>query len=607
MSRLVSKSATGVSVSASQTDIDVSAPFVPNDPWHVVSTVVLSDVSETTGITFSLKDSYDGGSTFYPVGSESSKAIVKKTFTGGVAEVTSTTWPAHSAAANGDYLLITAAQTGTRYAAYLNKRVLEVQTLTFPDKATAANGDYIVVENAAGTKFAVALTKPVAEVQTLTYADKAGTTDGDFLIVEDAAGIKYALAADTTGGAATTPAGPLWTAADHKALVNISGATDAASVAALMEIGWNALTGFTAAITTDDTAANGTMTLTQVNKGPVTDPVPKNATEAGAGSMAGAQSTAGVAAQTPTGAAWTAATYKGLADISGDTTAAQVAARAETALNALTGFTTSITSDDTAANGTMLLTQVTYGPTTNPVPKDYNDAGAGTITGVQTTAGVTTGAVPSGAAYTNAHYKIVINIEPGYTAAQVGAAARAALVANAAYAADFTTGTLSTATFTITQVRGGTVTDPAPKREDDGGVGSIQRHVDVQGASGGAVDLTTEIVTVSSHGFVTGDRIIAKGSLPVGLTSGSTYYVIKTDANNLKFATTQANALAGTAINLTDYGAGTCTLYQATYEIRMYREDSSDLAQLPIWGCAKVVANTGASDSCTVSAVYLHV
>ena len=137
----------------------------------------------------------------------------------------------------------------------------------------------------------------VYEVQTLTFPALLDADDGDFVVVEDAAGVQYALAIDTTGLAAVVPAGAIWTAADHKALVDISGATDAASVAALFETAFNLLTGFTAAITSDDSAANGTMTLTQTAFGPVVNPVVKDATEAGAGTVAGIQSTAGVASE----------------------------------------------------------------------------------------------------------------------------------------------------------------------------------------------------------------------------------------------------------------------------------------------------------------------
>ena len=39
-----------------------------------------------------------------------------------------------------------------------------------------------------------------------------------------------------------------------------------------------------------------------------------------------------------------------------------------------------------------------------------------------------------------------------------------------------------------------------------------------------------------------------------GLTSGTAYYIYKVDSSNIKLATTYANALAGTAINITDDG-----------------------------------------------------
>lgn len=479
----------------------------------------------------------------------------------GVLEVQTLTFDTKANSGHQDFVVV-ADQAGLEYGVYLNKHAAEVQTLTFPDKATAANGDYVVVEDTAGVQYAVALTKPVAEVQTLTYTNVAGTTDGDFIIVEDTAGVKYALAADTTGGALVTPAGPLWTAANHKALIDISAAADAAAVAALMEVGWNALTGFTAAITTDDTAADGSMTLTSVAKAPVVNPVPKNFDESGAGSILGVQTTGGVAAQTPTGAAWTAATHKGLADISADTTAAQVAARAETAFNALTGFTAAITSDDTAANGTMTLTQAIEGPVDNPVPKDFNDAGAGTITGVQTTAGFAD-AAPSGAIWTalNAARKGEADISGDTTAAQVAARVETALNALTGFTAAVTTDdSAANGTMTLTQTIRGPVTNPVPKNAAESGAGSIAGVETTAGVTS-KINPTDDTIELGAHGFHAGLKfqLTTTGVLPAGLSLATDYYAIVVDDDHIKVAASLADALAETEIDITDFGTGTLT------------------------------------------------
>lgn len=89
----------------------------------------------------------------------------------------------------------------------------------------------------------------------------------------------------------------------------------------------------------------------------------------------------------PTGAAYLAATYKVKANISSDTTATNVCDRFRTAFNSLTGFTAAIT---TSGTSTLILTQVSKGVTTNPVPKNFDDSGAGAITVAETTPGVTT-------------------------------------------------------------------------------------------------------------------------------------------------------------------------------------------------------------------------
>lgn len=50
---------------------------------------------------------------------------------------------------------------------------------------------------------------------------------------------------------------------------------------------------------------------------------------------------------------------------------------------------------------------------------------------------------------------------------------------------------------------------------------------------------------------------VTGGTLPTGLTAGVTYYLIRVSDTTCRFATTYANAVAGTAIAYTDAGSGT--------------------------------------------------
>ena len=481
------------------------------------------------------------------------------TFNSGAVEVQTLTFDTKANTTHQDFIVVEDT-IGTKYAVALTKPVAEIQTLTFPTKAAAANGDYVVVEDTIGVKYAVALTKPVAEVQTLTYPTKAGAADGDFIIVEDTVGVKYALYLDTTGGGAVVPAGALYSAATYKAGVNISAATDEASVAAACETAWNLLTGFTTAITSNDTAANGTMTFTQTIKAPVVDPVPKNFDESTAGTILGVETTAGVTAQTPSGAAWTAATYKGLADISGDTSAADVAVSAEVALNLLTGFTAAVTSDDTANDGTMLLTQVIKAPTVDPIPKDYNDAGAGSIAGVETTAGVASTA-PSGPIWTAATYKGLADISSDTTAANVAARAETALNALTGLTAAITTNDgAANGTMTLTQILFGPTVNPIPKNAAEAGAGSIA-GVETTAGVDSNVNLTDDELTLGAHGFYTGLKIrfTTTGTLPTGISPATDYFAILIDTDIIQIATSYANAIAGTEIDITGEGTGAHT------------------------------------------------
>jgi len=208
------------------------------------------------------------------------------------------------------------------------------------------------------------------------------------------------------------------------------------------------------------------------------------------------------------------------------------------------------------------------------------------------------GTTPAGALFLATTAQIKVGIVTGDTASQVATKLRAALAGQT----DITVTGATTAVI-IENVVTGAATDVARYNAAEGGSGSFEIATTTAGSNGG-VDISTNAVTSTSHGFATGDYVYISGTLPAGLSAGN-YYIIKTDANTVKFASTQADALAGTAADLTGYGSSTCAIYGAAYEVRMIAADTTDLAQLPLWSPCKVVVTTGVSDSVTVSKIYL--
>ena len=66
-----------------------------------------------------------------------------------------------------------------------------------------------------------------------------------------------------------------------------------------------------------------------------------------------------------------------------------------------------------------------------------------------------------------------------------------------------------------------------------------------------SVNVSTDSITVTGHEYSTGFKVRVSGSLPSGLATNTTYYVIVIDANTIKFASTYANAITGTAVDIT--------------------------------------------------------
>jgi len=69
-----------------------------------------------------------------------------------------------------------------------------------------------------------------------------------------------------------------------------------------------------------------------------------------------------------------------------------------------------------------------------------------------------------------------------------------------------------------------------------------------------ATDVVSSTIAINAHGFSTTDPVnfsILTGSSISGLVNGSTYYVIRVNDNEIKLASSAANAIANTPITLT--------------------------------------------------------
>ena len=122
--------------------------------------------------------------------------------------------------------------------------------------------------------------------------------------------------------------------------------------------------------------------------------------------------------------------------------------------------------------------------------------------------------------------------------------------------ADPASGTTATATATIS---GGVVTGITVTGTGTGytSAPTVTIQAPVLTIATSAVTIAAETITYTAHGLATGAAVAYNnggGTSITGLTSGTTYYVIRVDANTIKLATSSANATAGTAIDLTGTG-----------------------------------------------------
>jgi len=247
-----------------------------------------------------------------------------------------------------------------------------------------------------------------------------------------------------------------------------------------------------------------------------------------------------------------------------------------TALNGFLGFsastatTTSVTVScpniGLYCNGqTMAIVGTSSITVSSPTFQGGRDAGYFTINGVTKSAGVDF-SVGATAAITAQNIEDAIMADANLTAIVLSSAATGSAII-------FTTSTAVGPGYTITTstqsaLTMGPYTSSSP-------VTGMATGTMVGGLSA-AFTINTPIITIASHGLTTGYGVVYSTGSGVALTPlafGTTYYAIRVDANNIKLATSQANALAGTAITLTSSNTKTTA-------------DSFTLTPQPITGSA---------------------
>ena len=75
------------------------------------------------------------------------------------------------------------------------------------------------------------------------------------------------------------------------------------------------------------------------------------------------------------------------------------------------------------------------------------------------------------------------------------------------------------------------------------------------------VIVATNIITEVGHGYETGlkGQFTTTTTLPAGISAVTDYFIIDVGSDTYSIATTRANAIAGTAVNITTQGTGTHT------------------------------------------------
>lgn len=100
------------------------------------------------------------------------------------------------------------------------------------------------------------------------------------------------------------------------------------------------------------------------------------------------------------------------------------------------------------------------------------------------------------------------------------------------------------------------------------------------------IDLAADTIRITGHGLTTGDQVTFSTSAalpsPFNVFPDSIYYVIAIDANTIKLASTNRNALTGIALDITTEATDSFTI-RVTTDAEIYYQVSRNLVDNPVY------------------------
>ena len=232
-------------------------------------------------------------------------------------------------------------------------------------------------------------------------------------------------------------------------------------------------------------------------------------------------------------------------------------------------YANATTAAKTFTSGLQEVDQITFATKAATTDGDYfviNDyLGGAWAIALDTTGGAAN--TPTGAAWTAiaAGRKSYVDISSGTSGTDVEVLVATAINLLTGFTAVITTAN-STTHMNCTDVFAGVVTTPSVySKSGAAGTGSVTFSITTAGTAS-KYNPVANTVTITAHGQVLGSKgqLSTSSSLPTGLSTSTDYFIIVVDANTVKFASSLANAVAGTAIVPTTSGVGTQTFTPTT-------------------------------------------